>query len=203
MTAEPNDDADTPALAQRAATGDPESVEALLLRYLPRLRAFVRLRVDNVLRQRESSSDLVQSICREVLQGAGTFTYEGEERFRAWLFKAALNKILERKRSLAAQKRDVAREVAMGPEADYQDLHLALQSPSKMAAAGEFAAQMERAFDELPEDYREVITLARIVGLPHAEVARQMGRGEGAVRMLLSRALVAYVAAMDRVRGQR
>jgi RNA polymerase sigma factor (sigma-70 family) len=69
--------------------------------------------------------------------------------------------------------------------------------------AGELAQQMELAFDRLPDDYREVITLARIVGLSHAEIARQMGRGEGAVRMLLSRALVAYVAAMDQVRGRR
>ena len=190
-------------LAQRAALGDAPSVEALLLRYLPRLRAFVRLRVDASLRQHESCSDLVQSVCREVLHHAGTFRYDGEVRFRAWLFRAALNKILERKRSLAAGKRDVRRQEPTALDADFADLHMALQSPSQMAVASELAAHMEQAFDLLPEDYREVITLARIVGLPHAEVARQMERGEGAVRMLLSRALVAYVAAMDRVRGTR
>ena len=62
---------------------------------------------------------------------------------------------------------------------------------------------MEAAFDSLPDDYREVITLARIAGLSHAEIARQMARSESAVRMLLSRALVAYIAAMDKVCGRR
>lgn len=197
------DDVELCELVKRASAADPPSVDALLLRYLPRLRAFVRLRVDGELRQRESSSDVVQSVCREVLQHAGTFHYEGEERFRAWLFRAALNKILERKRALVRGKRDVRREEACGPAADFADLRAALQSPSHLAAAGELASQMEAAFDLLPEDYREVISLARIVGLSHAEIARQMDRSEVAVRMLLSRALVAYIAAMDRLGGRR
>ena len=203
MTGNEHDPDDLRQLVQKATAGDGPSVEALLQRYLPRLRGFVRLRMDASLRQRESSSDLVQSVCREVLQHAGTFVYDGEERFRAWLFKTALNKMLEHKRAASAQKRDVRREVAIGDEVDYADLRLALQSPSQVAIAGELAQQVEAAFDQLSDDHREVITLARIVGLPQAEIARQMDRGEGAVRMLLSRALVAFVAAMDRVRGRR
>src|SRR5262245_16784174 len=197
MAGNEHDPDDLRQLVQKASSGDPPSVEALLQRYLPRLRAFVRLRMDASLRQRESSSDLVQSVCREVLQHAGTFEYDGEERFRAWLFKTALHKILEHKRAAVAAKRDVRREVSMTDGVDYADLRLALQSPSQVAIAGELAQQVEQAFDLLSDEHREVIALARIVGLPHAEIARQMDRGEGAVRMLLSRALVAFVAAMD------
>jgi hypothetical protein len=109
----------------------------------------VRLRVDATLRQHESCSDLVQSVCREVLQHAGRFQYDGAERFRAWRFRAALNKILERKRSLAANKRDVQRQTPIAPEADFADLRMAMQSPSQMAVAGELASQMEQAFDLL------------------------------------------------------
>lgn len=193
---------DVQALAQRASQGDRPAIEALLLRFLPRLRAFVRLRIDGALRQRESCSDIVQSACREVLEHAGTYRYQGEEQFRAWLFKAALNKILERRRFLLAQRRDARRD-AGGGDLDLADLQMELQSPSQMAIAGELAGEMEAAFDRLPEDYREVITLTRIVQLSHAEAAQQMGRSEGAVRMLLSRALLAYVAAMDDVRKGR
>jgi len=185
------------------SSADAASVETLLMRYLPRLRAFVRLRVDAALRQRESASDLVQSVCREVLQHAGTFTYDGEERFRAWLFITALNKIRERKRSLATDKRDQSREVVLNDPAEVADRRMALQTPSQFAVAAELAQHMELAFDQLAEDHREVITPARVVGLSHAEIGNHMQRGEGAVRMLLSRALVAYVAAMDRIRGQR
>ena len=42
---------------------------------------------------------------------------------------------------------------------------------------------------KLPDDYREVIILRNLEGLSHEEVARRMGRGTGAVRMLWVRAL--------------
>lgn len=199
---EPTPDGELRELVRKATEADTPSIDALLTRYLPRLRAFVRLRMDAKLRNRESSSDLVQSVCREVLQHAGNFRYEGEERFRAWLFQAALHKIIERQRALAAQKRDIRREANL-PDADFADLGAALRSPSQLAIAGELADRIERAFDELSDEYREVITLARIVGLPHAEIARQLDRSEGAVRMLLSRALVALIAALDRAGNPR
>ncbi|MCA8975247.1 MAG: hypothetical protein KDC98_11025, partial [Planctomycetes bacterium] len=54
-------------LVDSASHGDPQAVEELLVRHLPRLRAFVRLRSPFALRARESCSDLVQSVCREVI----------------------------------------------------------------------------------------------------------------------------------------
>ena len=50
--------------------------------------------------------------------------------------------------------------------------------------------RIEAAFDALPEHYREVIVLARIVGLPHREIAERLGKTEVAVQGLLTRALV-------------
>ena len=44
----------------------------LYLEHLDDLRAFVRLKIDPRLRVRESGSDLVQSICREVLEDGVT-----------------------------------------------------------------------------------------------------------------------------------
>jgi RNA polymerase sigma-70 factor (ECF subfamily) len=192
---------DTGDLVAKATAGDAPSLDALLIRYLPRLRAFVRVRVNAMVRQRESCSDLVQSVCREVLAGASGFRWQGEGPFRAWLFRTALNKILERTRSMTQQKRDVRRE-SPGSDADYGGLAGHDPTASQLAQAAELRERMERAFDLLGEEYREVIALSRIVGLSHAEIAEQMGRSEGAVRMLLSRALVAYTEAMEQVRLQ-
>ena len=44
------------------------------------------------------------------------------------------------------------------------------------------------SFDQLSEEHREVITLARLVGFSHRDIAERMGRSEDAVRKLLSRA---------------
>ena len=59
-------------------------------------------------------------------------------------------------------------------------------------------ARVERALAELPEHYREVITLSRVVGLSHKEVAESMGRSEGATRVLLHRALGELADVLER-----
>ena len=48
---------------------------------------------------------------------------------------------------------------------------------------------LEAAFDALPDDYREAITLSRVVGLGYPEIADAMDRSEGAVRNLVYRGL--------------
>lgn len=178
---------------------DGASLEDLLVRYLPRLRAFVRVRSNDLVRQFESCSDVVQSVCREVLAGASAFEYRGEAEFRSWLFRTALNKILERTRDMTRQKRDVRREQSVEP--DYGELAAKGPTASQLAGAAELSERMERAFDLLRDEEREIIALSRIVGLSTAEIARETGRTEGAVRTQLSRALVAYVAALDRIGG--
>ena len=176
---------------QRAQSGDAHAVDQLLAGCLPQLRAFVRLRMDGAFRARESSSDLVQSVCRELLADKGAFTWRGEAQFRGWLFTAALNKIREKQRYHRRERRDIARELT--PVSAYDPMVLqtyaGLASPSAAAVANERAAAIEAAFDRLPEEYREVVTLARLAGLPHAEVAERMHRSVGAVRQLLGRAL--------------
>lgn len=186
-------------LAQRASQGDQASMDALLERNLPRLRAFVRLRVDRALRERESSSDLVQSVCRQVLEHAEDFEYRSEEAFRAWLFKTALNKIRERARFHRAKRRAPDREhhAEAVPEEMLVSMYSRITTPTKAAAGRELSERLESAFDQMPDDYREVISLSRIVGLPRAEVAKAMNRSEGAVSMLLSRALLELVAVLD------
>ena len=52
-------------------------------------------------------------------------------------------------------------------------------TPSQIAVAGELREAARVAIDALPDDYREVIVLSRVVGLDRAEVAAQMERTEG------------------------
>ena len=39
-----------------------------------------------MLRAMESTSDIVQSVCREILQHKDRFQYPGEDGFRRWLY---------------------------------------------------------------------------------------------------------------------
>lgn len=200
--ANPPDPKDSVDLAYRASRGDVASMGTLLERYLPRLRAFVRLRVDAAVRQRESCSDLVQSVCREVLEHAGQFQYPGEAAFRRWLFTMAARKVGHRHEYWAAERRDPAREEAagMGAEADSRLLgaYRAFCSPSGEASAREAVARIEAAFDRLPEHYRQVILMARLLGMSRAEIAREIDKSEAAVGNLLFRALAVFAEELDR-----
>ena len=52
-----------------------KSFAALLVPHLPDLRSFVRRRVGDLIRSRESSLDLVQSVCREMLENRSRFRF--------------------------------------------------------------------------------------------------------------------------------
>lgn len=190
---------DEAELYERAATGDGASLDALLARYLPQLHAYVHVRLSGDLRARESSMDVVQSVCRDLLGERGRFDFRGEECFRAWLFTAALNKIRDKHRFHCGAGRDVRREQ---PATAAFDLALArnLLTPSQDAMADETARQVREALAELSDDHREVITLARIIGLPHRVIAEVLERSEEATRQLLGRALVQF-AMVCRRRG--
>lgn len=181
-------------LLARAQEGDARAVEELLERHLPGLRAFVRLRASPALLEHESSSDLVQSVCLEILRHPGRFEHGGEAGFRHWLYTTALRKLSNRRDFWAAGRREAARGVALPADPEAADAMLLARyssfcTPSRAAMAREELARVEAAFRELPDDQRQVIVLAKVVGLSRAEIGREMGRSELAVRSLLSRAL--------------
>ena len=188
---------DLQALTDAAAAGDRAAVERLLERFLPDVRAFVRLRAGPALRARESSSDLVQSVCREILEHAERFRYPSEGAFKHWLFTTAQRKLQHRHEYWMAQKRGAVGEVPIdsgqgssaGDVPDLMSRYRRFSSPSRAASLREEVERVEAAFDQLSEEHREVITLAHLTGLSRAEIAERMQRSEGAVRVLLHRAL--------------
>lgn len=193
MTAE-HEDPPPPARAPGSAL----ELEDLLGRHLASLRAFVRLRVGPEIRAHESCSDLVQSVCRELVEDWSQLTFANDAAFRGWLFTTALNKVRMRARHLTQQRRDVRREVRGTVGAELAKGFAAVGSPSGAAMTAEQIERLEAAFDRLSEDHREVITLARLASLPLAEVgARMGGRTPGAVTMLLGRALAALGNLLD------
>lgn len=179
------------ALVERASKNDRAALEELLVRQMPGLEAYLRLRMGPMLRAKESASDLAQSLCRQVLGDLTRFEYRGDAAFRHWLYAQARHKLIDRHRHLAAECRDPGREVHASPERSEGVLacYGTLCTPSRDLSVREAVAHIERCFDELPEDYKEAITLHRMVGLSHAEIAAHMGRSEGAVRNLVYRGL--------------
>jgi RNA polymerase sigma-70 factor (ECF subfamily) len=179
-----------------------EDLEALLVRTLPAIESYLRLRMGPVLRARESAADLAQSVATGALLALGEFSYRGEGAFRRWLFERARHKLQEHVRHFRAAGRDPRREQAgSGVVDDVLPAYRLLGTPSQELASTEAIAAIERAFDTLPEDWQEAVTLHRIAGLSHAEIADRLGRSEGAVRNLVYRGLSRLAIQLEKESG--
>ena len=172
---------------ERARAGDEAAIGDVISRHLPHLVTYVRLRTGQKLRDRESISDLVQSACREVLTDLPERSAPTSEDLRARLFQAAQRKVVDRARYWKAERRDRDREERLG-DASLAPPHRDA-TPSQYLMAEEELERFERALAALSEDHREVVLLARVVGLGHAEIALVMNRTAEATRSLLARAL--------------
>jgi RNA polymerase sigma-70 factor (ECF subfamily) len=180
-------------LVESATRGDAGAIEDLLARYLPELRGYLQRNAGALVIAKESSSDLAQSVCREVLERLATerLSYRGEGEFKQWLFNAALFKIRARQRFYLAARRDAGRELAGAPPSSSADDVRASPAPGPHSTAelDEEVAQLRAALNELPDNYREVLVLVHVDGLSHKQVADKLGISEANSRVLLSRAL--------------
>ena len=186
--AQPDDHVAPPTTFARVQGGEPLLAQ-LIAENLDRLRAFVRAHMGPDLRSQESDLDLLQSVCGDVLAQRSRFDFQGEAQFRAYLFTAARNKLLERHRHRHAARRDPLREQPADTSLQQQLADHRQPAPSAAARAAERSERIARALQALSPEHREVVTLTQFAGLSPSELAEHFGRTPDAVRMLLGRAL--------------
>jgi RNA polymerase sigma-70 factor (ECF subfamily) len=183
-------------LLRLAAAGDGEALGALLGLYRDYLRLLARLGIDRRLRNKVDPSDLVQETCLEAHRDFGQFRGSTEAELLAWLRRILATNLANVVRHyLGTKGRDVRLERELEIELDesarvlHPGLVAAQSSPSRQAARREEAVLLADALGRLPKDYREVLILRHLEGLPFAEVAQRMRRTEDSVKNLWARAL--------------
>jgi RNA polymerase sigma-70 factor (ECF subfamily) len=192
MTATPSPEGVLAALGR----GDAAAAAALLAGYRPWLHLLARMQLGRRLRGRFDASDVAQQALLEACRALPAFRGTSEGELLAWL-RQVLAHVLshEVRRHGATRQRDAGREVSLDQALAESSRRLgdllaaSDSSPSTRAARNDDAVRLAAALARLPADYREVIVLRNLEGLPHEEVAARMGRGAGAVRMLWVRAL--------------
>ena len=181
-----------------ARRGCRTSLGALLELYRNYLVLLARTQIDQHLRRRAEPEDLVQQTFLEAHRDFGRFLGGTEAELLAWLRRILVNNLLRLLEAQLADRRDLRREVSLQQylaalEHSSSALGAALvspsSSPSDRAQRRERAALLADHLARLRPDYREVLILRNLEGLPFEEVARRMGRRPGAVRMLWLRAL--------------
>jgi RNA polymerase sigma-70 factor (ECF subfamily) len=178
------------------------ALATLIERCLPELHAFVRLNAGAVIRATESCSDLVQTICRAALERATELSTLDEAAFRRWIFRAALNKIIDRNRYYRAARRDVARERRPEPvdaalDTRISECYASILSPSQQAMSREERERLESAFDRLSDQQRATLVLSRLGGLSHADIAEILDTNEAAARKTFSRAMARLILLVE------
>ena len=192
-----------------AARRDPRRFDALYRKYLAQVYSFSYYE----LRDHHAAEDATERVFMQALAGLPRFEERVDEfiasratladsdgkvpadaadfsTFRVWLFRIARNVIANERR------RDRRRPVS--------PLEAAVRVPApddvvELAVAREAGDAAWRAIERLPEDRRRVIVLRFVNEMSTAEIAAILGRSEGAVRVLLHRALRAVA---DDLRGR-
>ncbi len=169
-------------------------LEDLLERHLADLNHYVQRNMGRALAQRESCADLVQSICREVLQSRRSFQYAGDAAFRRWLLQVALHKLIDRRGFYRALRRENSKRMAdlssVWQVEELAKLARTLGSPSGEAMMREELHRLASALEQLSEGDRLIIRLIHIEGLTHVDVSQRLGCTVQQSRSRLFRGLV-------------
>jgi RNA polymerase sigma-70 factor (ECF subfamily) len=181
-----------------AARRDPSCFDALYRKYLAQVYSYAFYE----LRDHHAAEDATERVFMQALVGLPRF----EERvdafiaarapmttaetadistFRVWLFRIARNVVANQRRSdrrrPVSSLEDAAELCAPGDVVD-------------TAATREAVNAAWQAVSRLPEDRRRAVTLRFVDEMSTAEIAAVLGRSEGAVRVLLHRALRSVAA---------
>lgn len=185
-------------LLETARKGNPDAIGRLLETYRPYLTLLARIQVGRRLQGKVDATDLVQDVFLEAHRQFGNFRGDTSETFSAWLRKILAGQLIALvRRYCHSQSRDVTLERSLELELDSSSDHLwrGLKSrestPSGAASRREDVLRLADALERLAPDYREVIVLRQIEGMPFAEIARHLARTEDSVQKLWVRGLAA------------
>ena len=195
---------DVVALISRARRGSGDSLGRLLQMYRNYLMVLAGTQIERRLQPRMSPSDIVQETMLRAHANFAQFRGASEPELIGWLRQILVNNLAKFvEQHVLAARRDVRREVSierLGRALEQSTIQLAAllpagsRSPSAAAQQREEAVLLADRLAMLAPDYREVLMLRNLQGLPFETIAQQMDRSVSATRML-------WLRAIDKLKG--
>ncbi len=171
------------ALVRRARAGDEAAFTELVERHQGRVYQHASRLMGNA----QDAEEVLQDTFVQVFRNLDRF--EERSRFSTWVYRIATNEALMRLRRVSRQ-REVALEdlpVAAVDRAS-EELRAFARSPLDHVMDREIREALQRALEELPEEYRVVFVLRDVDELTNAEAAEILGLTVAAVKSRLHRA---------------
>jgi RNA polymerase sigma-70 factor, ECF subfamily len=185
-------DEQTIHLIREARAGSNDALGLLLdgcRRYLLQIAADD---LDPRLRAKGGASDIVQETFLEAQRDFGEFTGETEPELLAWLRSRLHYRVAKFVRTFrGTAKREVGREVRLDGDSSSACLNPAADqpSPSEHVQNNERDHALERAMEQLPKEYRQVIQLRYREGLSFEQIGDALARTPNSARKLWARAI--------------
>jgi RNA polymerase sigma-70 factor (ECF subfamily) len=184
------------ALLARARRGEEGALGRLLDCYRDYLTLMARVQIGRRLQGKADPADLVQEVYLEACRHFEQFRGSSEPELTAWLrrilatrlshlvrhYCGTLARDVQLERTLEDELAESSRAFGIGLAAPHS-------TPSQQASRREQAVLLTEALGRLPDDYREVLILRHLEGLPFRDVADRMGRTLDSVEKLWARAL--------------
>jgi RNA polymerase sigma-70 factor (ECF subfamily) len=164
------------SLVRRAQENDQEAFAQLYEEHFDKIYRYLALRVGNEM----EAEDMTQQVFLNALQSISSFRWKGVP-FSAWLFRIAHNQAVDHLRK-KKKRASVPLDESLTAGGD---------SPHATTERKMDIEQLLEATRRLTEAQREVISLRFSSELSIAQVARIMGKSEGAVKALQHSAIVA------------
>lgn len=166
-----------------AAKGDEQAFGLLYDAYLDSIYRFVYLRVED----QQTAEDITANVFLRAWEKLDRYQFRGVP-FRAWLFRIARNAVIDHYRT---RKETAPLEAVINTHDES-----AISVSQKVGLRIEAEKVMEN-MRQLTEDQRNVLTLKLVHGLNTQEVAKTLGKRQGAVRALQMRGLQALAKIME------
>jgi len=164
-----------------------------LNRHQPTLLLWATCQLPDWVRGKLDPADLVQQTLLEALKAADKFIDRPEHEVLAYLRRALTNNLIDATRKFARHRGgDLAANVVEDSSRRLEE-HLAANhtSPSERADRNEHFARLAVALSELPDSQRIAVEMRYLMGMKVNAIAQLLGKSEGAVSVLLHRAVTA------------
>jgi len=176
------DDFEVGRLVERARAGDRQAFGELYDRYAERVYRFALARLD----EPADAEDMLQRTFLKAIEALPRYEERGLP-FGAWLFRIARNALIDRNRvrRVTLPLDDAAHHA---DEADH---------PARLVELSADQERVRAALSALTAEQRDVLVYRFFAGLSMSEIAALMGKREGSVRSLKSRALASMKRRLD------